>query len=88
MYRSHVRIDADAAADGLSPERVLIAAMLRCAVDDARSTATRSVFAAQRRATAQAWLRDRAQVQWWLDLVGLPEETYAQLLKAAGLGEA
>ncbi len=71
----------------LSPEQALIAAMLRCAVQDARSTAKATEADVHRRRNAQQWLRDRRQVEWWLTLVGLPESTYARLLKEAGLDE-
>lgn len=70
----------------LAPERALLAAMLRCAVADARGTG-QSRLLVQRRASAQAWLRDERAVRAWLELLGLPEATYSALLKAAGLEE-
>jgi hypothetical protein len=70
----------------LSPAQACIAAMLRHAVTDARST-SQGRYDVQRRANARQWLRNRRSVQWWLDLAGLPDTTYDALLRAAGLGE-
>ena len=69
----------------MDPEHALVAALLRLAVRDARSTARYSVQDEQRRLDAQLWLRNRSVVIWWLDLCGLPEEMYETLLRDAGL---
>jgi hypothetical protein len=82
--RSKVEEDLDAL--DLSPARACLAAMLRYAVQDARSTG-KGQLQQERRAKAQAWLRDREAVQWWLTLAGLPEGTYEALLREAGLAE-
>lgn len=70
----------------LSPEQALIAAMLRHAVQDARSRGTGAIQQ-QRRVQAQAWLQDKAAVGYWLEMAGLPEWTYNALLRDAGLEE-
>ena len=75
----------DNGAAELSPEQALIAAMLRCAVQDARSQARATQADVHRRVSAQQWLRDRQQVEWSLTLVGLPESSYARLLREAGI---
>ncbi len=78
------RVEEDLDSLDLSPEQALIAAMLRHAVQDARSTGqTRSQQ--QWRANAQAWLHDQAAVGYWLEVAGLPAWTYMALLKEAGL---
>lgn len=69
----------------LSPERALLAAMLRAAVADANSHARSSRFDCAQRDSATRWLLDRPQVQFWLDLLGLPDGTYHALLRAAQL---
>jgi hypothetical protein len=66
-------------------EHALIAALLRTALVDARSTPSGGGRETRRRIEARAWLRDRATVQLWLDLGGLPDGTYEALLHAAGL---
>lgn len=68
-------------AAGVQPERALIAALLRCVLTDAQCTER------YRREDAQRWLRNRAVVEWWLMLAGLPESTYAVLLRKAGIDE-
>jgi hypothetical protein len=65
--------------DDVSPERRLIAAILRQATTDARGR-----YGEQARA-AQDWLRHRAIVEWWIDLAGFPDTTYARLLARAGM---
>lgn len=72
---------------GMAPEHTLVAALLRVAVHDARSRAQAMSSDAPRRAEAQAWLRNREAVMYWLELANLPEETYDALLKEAGLEE-
>jgi hypothetical protein len=71
----------------LSPEQALIAAMLRTAVQDAKSTAKANLIDIQRREDAQKWLRDRGQVMWWIIQLGLPDGTYERLLREAGLDD-
>jgi hypothetical protein len=83
--RQGSRVD-DLDACDLSPAQACIAAMLRHAVTDARST-SQGRYDRVRRTKAQQWLRDRPRVMWWLDLAGLPDTTYTALLRAAGLGE-
>lgn len=88
MPGSRNRSEEDLNTLELSPEQALIAAMLRTAVHDARSTAKANLVDIQRREDAQKWLRNRGQVLWWLTLVGLPESTYTRLLREAGLEDA
>jgi hypothetical protein len=73
---------------GMSPEQTLIAALLRVAVNDARSRAHSASSDGARIAEARAWLRNREAVMYWLDLADLPETTYERLLAMAGLEEA
>ncbi len=59
----------------LDPVQMLIASLLRQALVDARSQGPAAD-------EARRWWRDRAAVQWWLDLADLPAGTYARLLAA------
>jgi hypothetical protein len=70
----------------LSPARTLLVTMLRYAVSDAQSQATGRPQQ-QRRDTARAWLRDEPAVRYWLNLLGLPDTTYAAPLREAGIEE-
>lgn len=70
----------------LSPERALLAAMLRCAVTDARNMG-HSTLLVQSRERAITWLRNERAVRYWLDLLELPDWTYKALLREAGLVE-
>lgn len=63
----------------LAPEQALVAAVLRCAVQDARRVG------GKHQAEARAWLRDKATVLAWLNMAGLPETTYDALLRAAAV---
>lgn len=66
---------------GLSGEQMLIIAVLRQAVADARWVGPAVYTGAhQAREEALLWWHDQATVQWWLDLVGLPDTTYVRLL--------
>jgi hypothetical protein len=56
-------------------------------VADARSQARAGSPDGDRKARAQAWLRHRAAVMWWLDLAGLDDWVYDALLTEAGLEE-
>jgi hypothetical protein len=80
------RVEEDLDALDLSPAQACIAAMLRYAVQDARSQGL-GKYQQERRRRAQAWLRDREAVLYWLTLMGLPEETYDALMKEAELKE-
>jgi hypothetical protein len=67
-------------AMNVSPERQLIAAMIRQAVTDARRRPPNAdTFA------ARAWLDDEPLIRWWLDVLNLPDMTYTRLRSAAGL---
>jgi len=72
---------------GMAPEYALIAALLRVAVNDARSRAHSASSDKARIAEAQAWLRNREAVMYWLELANLPDTTYDALLREAGLEE-
>lgn len=85
MAGGRKRSEDEALVLDLPPTHALVAAMLRYAVQDARSQAKASRYDRQRREKARQWLLDKAAVMYWLDLVGLPEATYNALLKDAGL---
>ena len=70
---------------GMTPEQTLIAALLRVQVNDARSQARSASSDHARIAEARAWLRNREEVMYWIDLANLPDTTYDALLKQAGL---
>lgn len=86
LHRRFHRTDAVESLD-MAPEHALIAAVLRVAVNDAKSQAQSSVHDRQRIAEAQQWLRDRATVMGWIELANLPDTTYEALLREAGLEE-
>lgn len=69
----------------MSPEHALIAALLRVAVNDAKSRAQAASSDGPRIAEAQAWLRNREAVMFWIELANLPDTTYDALLREAGL---
>ena len=67
------------------PELLLIGAILRKAISDARlERPSETSVAAQRK--AQAFLRDHDAINWWASLVGADGECLREtLLRAAGI---